>query len=585
MKSLRKVFLPAEEAGGDTQYWEAQWLQEPRPFGGPIARLLQEHLHSPKLLLEAGCGQGEVAIGLAALGHTVIGVDLASEALRDCRRRHPNLPLVIGDVGCLPFRDEAFDAITSLGVVEHFEAGPVPVLHEHVRVASDDAVLLVAVPARGWYRRWSDLINLRLKRARLYEQRGRWVGLRSQPARETADDLTFHQYEFPRRMFERMCGVAGLDADSWQPFGVAWTLGESPLISRLTARLGSEVPPAVKPEGDRPAATTSTRSPRLRARAYFREPLIDGTYSDPVQRSIAWAASRSLGHMQLLVAKPGRPRESASSDSNSRRTKNPVRHFATCPARRTTNGRNAPPAPQYVLRFDDICPTMNWTIWDRVEEILRDNGIRPMLAVVPQNADPKLQVADPNPEFWDRARGWQHLGWDLMLHGFDHIYASPDAGLWGYDARSEFAGVAEPEQRRKITEGLQILAAEELSVSGWIGPNDSFDLTTVDLLTAAGVNVISAGFARRPYLDKRGATWVPCQLWDFRLRRSGVWTVCMHINSWSDADVDTFAANIERYRPLISDLSEVTEQHGARRRSLDDVAYAAYRRARARLGR
>lgn len=172
-----------------------------------------------------------------------------------------------------------------------------------------------------------------------------------------------------------------------------------------------------------------------------------------------------------------------------------------------------------------------------------------------------------------------------MMHGFDHVYATSDRGLCGYNARSEFAGVVESEQRRKITEGLQILAAEELSVSGWIAPNHSFDLTTIDLLLQKGVNVISDGFARRPYLDKRGATWVPCQLWDFRPRWSGVWTVCLHINGWSAADVDTFAANIERYRPLISDLSEVTDQHGSRRRSLDDLAYTTYRRARARLGR
>jgi len=132
------------------------------------------------------------------------------------------------------------------------------------------------------------------------------------------------------------------------------------------------------------------------------------------------------------------------------------------------------------MRFDDICPTMNWPVWDRVEEVLRANEILPMLAVVPRNADPSLDVAEPNPEFWDRARGWQDSGWDLMMHGLDHVYRTSDSGLCGYDARSEFAGVAEPEQRRKITEGLRIMGAEGLTVAGWIAPNHSFDLTTVD---------------------------------------------------------------------------------------------------------
>ena len=93
------------------------------------------------------------------------------------------------------------------------------------------------------------------------------------------------------------------------------------------------------------------------------------------------------------------------------------------------------------------------------------------------------------------------------------------------------------------------------------------------------------GVAPRPCVGEGGATWVPCQLWASPPRRSGVWTVCLHINGWSDADVDTFADNIERYRPLISDLSEVVDRQGTRRRSLDDVAYGAYRRTRARLSR
>ncbi len=228
---------------------------------------------------------------------------------------------------------------------------------------------------------------------------------------------------------------------------------------------------------------------------------------------------------------------------------------------------------------------MNWSIWDRVEDVLRSNEIVPMLAVVPHNADPVLQVADPNPRFWDRARAWEEASWDLMMHGFDHVYLTSDAGLCGHNARSEFAGVPEPDQRRKIEEGLRILDAEGLTAAGWIAPNHSFDQTTVDLLLKEGVNVISDGFARRPYSDGQGVTWVPSQLWDFRPRRSGVWTVCLHINGWNSADVDAFAGNIERYRPMISSLSEVIDRDGSRRRSLGDEAYARYRRTRARLGR
>ena len=47
-------------------------------------------------------------------------------------------------------------------------------------------------------------------------------------------------------------------------------------------------------------------------------------------------------------------------------------------------------AARYLIRFDDLCPSMNWTVWCEVESILQAAGIKPLLAVVPDNADPQL---------------------------------------------------------------------------------------------------------------------------------------------------------------------------------------------------
>ncbi len=44
---------------------------------------------------------------------------------------------------------------------------------------------------------------------------------------------------------------------------------------------------------------------------------------------------------------------------------------------------------RYLIRFDDICPTMNWTIWEQVEQVLRTYHVQPILAVVPDNQDPR----------------------------------------------------------------------------------------------------------------------------------------------------------------------------------------------------
>src|SRR2546422_4041289 len=59
---------------------------------------------------------------------------------------------------------------------------------------------------------------------------------------------------------------------------------------------------------------------------------------------------------------------------------------------------------KYLLRFDDLCPTMNWDVWSEVDGILRDADVKPILAVVPDNRDEKLQCGEPNSHFWEHVR-------------------------------------------------------------------------------------------------------------------------------------------------------------------------------------
>src|ERR1700676_5179596 len=73
---------------------------------------------------------------------------------------------------------------------------------------------------------------------------------------------------------------------------------------------------------------------------------------------------------------------------------------------------------KFLLRFDDICPTMDWKIWNEVETILVEEGIKPILAVIPDNQDETLHDAEPNRHFWDRVRSWQTRGWTIGLHGY-----------------------------------------------------------------------------------------------------------------------------------------------------------------------
>lgn len=211
---------------------------------------------------------------------------------------------------------------------------------------------------------------------------------------------------------------------------------------------------------------------------------------------------------------------------------------------------------RYLVRFDDICPTMDWSIWEKVESLLLKLEIKPILAVVPDNKDPKLDVMPPRKGFWDRVRFWQSQGWCIALHGFEHRYETAATGLVGINAKSEFAGLARQIQKRKLESAMKIFSARGVTADAWIAPGHSFDETTIELITQLGIQIISDGFYWRP-VHYLGAIWVPQQMWRFRPLPGGIWTVCYHSNQFSEVDLTRLNADLHHYRHRIIGLSDV----------------------------
>jgi len=232
----------------------------------------------------------------------------------------------------------------------------------------------------------------------------------------------------------------------------------------------------------------------------------------------------------------------------------------------------------YLVRFDDLCPTMNWTIWEEVERVLLQTGVRPILAVIPDNQDPSLQLDPPAEDFWERVRVWQKRGWTIGLHGYQHLYVSAERGLFGWNGRSEFAGLGYEGQLEKLRRGTAIFRENGVVPEVWVAPNHAFDRATVAALLACGVDVVSDGLARYPYRDRAGTLWVPMQTWGFKQQPPGVWTVCLHHNRWTLSDVADFGRELEVYGPRMTHLDAVLERFGDRRRSVSDRWFLAQRR-------
>lgn len=230
--------------------------------------------------------------------------------------------------------------------------------------------------------------------------------------------------------------------------------------------------------------------------------------------------------------------------------------------------------PRYLVRFDDLCPTANWEVWNRVEDILVDLDIRPIVAVVPDNRDEVLRAAPPAADFWDRVRAWQARDWSIALHGYQHLYSTRNGGLLGSNRCSEFAGLPEAVQAEKIRRGLAIFRREGITADAWTAPAHSFDIVTLKVLADNGLPLVSDGFTRRPYRDGFGLLWVPQQLCDFAPCRAGVWTVCFHSNSWGKNEMTGFEHNLARYRPMITSLPQIKFEREWGRGSPGDMLQA-----------
>jgi peptidoglycan/xylan/chitin deacetylase (PgdA/CDA1 family) len=233
---------------------------------------------------------------------------------------------------------------------------------------------------------------------------------------------------------------------------------------------------------------------------------------------------------------------------------------------------------RYLVRFDDICPTMDWQSWSRVEQILDRAGIRPIIAVVPDNRDAKLNFGAPAHDFWLRVRKLQERGWTVGWHGHQHDYTNDLGGIVGIHRGSEFAGVSEALQRQKLTAAARIFGDNGVRPTVWVAPGHSFDSVTVRLLPEFGVDVISDGLFWR-VVKTDHCTWIPQQLWRFRRIPFGVWTVCFHVNGWGGAQFSRFEADISRYRASITSVDELLGDTAASAGILDTVFQSLYRRA------
>jgi len=119
----------------------------------PPRELFLSFLTKECKILDAGCGLGKWVIYLKRLGYDIVGIDNNELAIDTMKDFDESLQVEYGDILDIQYPDSYFDACISMGVVEHFEDGPVPALKEAYRVLKPDGLVFVSVPTVNIIRR------------------------------------------------------------------------------------------------------------------------------------------------------------------------------------------------------------------------------------------------------------------------------------------------------------------------------------------------------------------------------------------------------------------------------------------------
>lgn len=313
---MLKMYQQRLHSGDSDALWEEEWSQtsfeQSMAFCevDPLRPLFEKYAQPGKVMLEGGCGQGQYVAYYEERGVNVVGLDFALETLGRLRARYPHLKLCAGDVARLPFDDESFDLYYSGGVVEHFETGAEPALHESYRVLRPGGVLLISVPYLS-----------PLRKALSPFKRKHWRRVSSSQSDGAVQEggLQFFQYIYTPREFEKLLGAAGFRVVKKQGYAVLWGLGEIPLLQKVidkVAQSASGTQPVASAQAETISTETANTPAALRTQNTVASPslikrlAVSEDDSVPVLglgvRALRWACSNMMMYVCIRREDEGR---------------------------------------------------------------------------------------------------------------------------------------------------------------------------------------------------------------------------------------------------------------------------------------
>jgi len=215
--------------------------------------------------------------------------------------------------------------------------------------------------------------------------------------------------------------------------------------------------------------------------------------------------------------------------------------------------------------------------WNLFEIFLDKYNIKPIVAVIPNNKDNSMLYDSVDKDFWLKVKRWQDKGWHIALHGYDHKYITDGQGLVPLDKQSEFVGLSLKEQNKKIKAGWKIFNENSIQSDIWVAPSHTFDENTLKTIkTETTISIVSDGISTKPF-SEFGFFWIPQQLWKYKKKSNGIYTICYHPSMMSESQIISELKVLRKNKnTIISNIEELKEKYQDRKLSLTDNIYRKY---------
>lgn len=200
-----------------------------------VLQMMREAVARPAVILDAGCGTGDIAAKLMECGHEVWGVDISEPMIRHARNRCGSDRFRVGDLEHIPFRDNMFDAVVCLGVIEYLESDE-QALREIQRVLKPGGTALIATPSAISPLQLLDQVLFRLMtvaRPAYYFMKYR---LRGKPAPIPQFSSVVANRKYHRARWLRLLRSFGLQPEKWICHGWGWYMSPLGLLPQRLSR-------------------------------------------------------------------------------------------------------------------------------------------------------------------------------------------------------------------------------------------------------------------------------------------------------------------------------------------------------------